>query len=333
MNALREILERSGQHPVVLGERVLVLPFGGRILGLYPEPGLNALWVNPALASEQVARSLFEEEGWANLGGQRVWISPEVETNVGDPLDFWGSYSVPKAMDPAAYRVVETNGNAVTLETAMELDFHRHACPVSLNVARKVTVQVNPPVELPPDVSCVGYQAHSTLSASELPDGVRPGLWSIMQVPGGGDILVPAGDDAEPRTFFGAPTLTRDSGMLRCPVQTDVSSKFSLHARDSRGFMACLNTGLPTPVLITCRFPVLDQELYADCPADDLADTGHMQQVYVDDGALGGFGELEYHAPCLQRGARELVEDRAEVWAFAGPAEALRDLLNRVAPA
>ena len=44
----------------------------------------------------------------------------------------------------------------------------------------------------------------------------------------------------------------------------------------------------------------------------------------MDDGALGGFGELEYHAPAVGAGTGQTTHtDLSQVWAFSGPAEAV----------
>lgn len=330
MRPLIASLKGAGREPEVLRDKAMILPFGGRILGLYPQPDVNVFWVNPQLQSESTVSVILEDTGWVNSGGERAWISPEVEVHVGDPERFFDTYNVPKAMDPADYQVVERSADSATLETAVALRFLRHECDVNLKITRKVTL-CEPPMELPSGVSFAGYTMDSVLSAtSPLPPGVRPGLWHLKQVPGGGEFLIPVPQNASPRVCIGTPLFTQEQDLIRCDVKTSESFKFSLRANDSRGFMACLNTNGSTPTLVACKFPVLDQALYADCPCDDLCDTGHTQQIYVDDGALGGFGEMEYHSPALEAGTRERVTDRQSVWAFAGPAEALSDILERL---
>lgn len=52
-------------------------------------------------------------------------------------------------------------------------------------------------------------------------------------------------------------------------------------------------------------------------PCDDPHAIGYMTQCYVDDGKLGGFGEIEYHAPALDASRKMMrMEDRSETWAF-----------------
>jgi len=136
MNELPAVLRSAGQNPVMLRDKVLVSPLGGRVLGLYPAPDVNVLWVNPKLESEATAAGFLADPGWVNMGGHRSWISPEIETNVGDAGRFWETYEVPKAMDPAHFHAVTAGDDAVTFETNMDFAFKHHACDVRLKVAR-----------------------------------------------------------------------------------------------------------------------------------------------------------------------------------------------------
>ena len=58
---------------------------------------------------------------------------------------------------------------------------------------------------------------------------------------------------------------------------------------------------------------------------------GYTTQVYVDDGALGGFGKLEYHSPALDaEQGRNAMEDVSHVWAFQGPLETIDKICHLV---
>ncbi len=301
---------------------------------MFPEPGLNALWINPALASKENAAAMFGETGWINSGGIRGWISPEFETHVGDVGRFWDTYAVSPEVDPGAYRLASSDETSATLEMEMSPRFHHSQGMVPLRLRRTVSMLEAPLESLPAGVSHTGIALESELSANgDLPPGVRPGLWNLVQVSGGGEIVLPLAGESEPTALFGTPAYSTDRGVLTCPVSTDKSFKISLHADESRGFMAYLNVNGPSPILVTCRFPVLDRSLCADAPYWDLSDDGHVQQVYVDDGRFGGFGELEYHTPALEPGEREEIQDRGEVHAFSGPEAELRKLTETMVDA
>lgn len=329
MNTLLTVLEEAGLAPVELGGKVLVLPHGGRVMGLYPQAGANALWINPAFASAASVRKLLADPGWINLGGDRTWISPEVETHVGDPARGMETYEVPKSVDPAAYAVTEQDARRVSLETRIRADFQRSAVTVDLRLTKTVSLLDSPPLDLPANVDWAGYTVQARLEADDLPAGVYPALWHIIQVPGGGRIVLPVRPQARPRAFIGDPHYVVEAGTIACDVGTAASFKFSLRADDCRGMLIYLHLAGDSPFMLVRTMRVAAADRYTDVPWDDLADTGHVEQVYVDDGALGGFGEIEYHSPALGKEGADMGCDENRVWAFAGSADALGLLFDR----
>src|SRR4051812_3534510 len=62
------------------GTQMLLLVHGGRALGLFAAGDEeNFLWTNPALASPTTASTLFASNAWHNSGGDRIWLSPEID--------------------------------------------------------------------------------------------------------------------------------------------------------------------------------------------------------------------------------------------------------------
>ena len=331
MKALSNTLRMVGHQPVLLQDQVLVLPLGGRILGLAPDQLTNTLWTNAALQTESGASHFLDAAGWLNFGGDRTWIAPEVETNFRYPQNSEPVYEVPKTIDPGRYRVNAQDAHAVRLGAAMTVRFNRRQAEVRLLVERAVTCLPEPPLAVPADVQFAGYRLQSTLSAAgPIPDGIRPGLWHILQVPGRGKIMIPVRPGAQPRTFIGAPACELAGRRLTCNVVAPKSFKFSVRAGDCLGFMLYINTTQRPATLVARRFAVHDRAGYADEPYDDPADLGHVQQVYVDDGALGGFGEMEYHTPALASQGPATLMDTSEVWGFTGSVEHLTVLAEQL---
>ena len=94
------------------GFSLLVLPYGGRILGLYAtDDSDNYLWTNPDLETATTARDLLHSSEWVNLGGDRTWVGPEVDSFIGDLSDAWGTYRVPPGIDPGRYKVTQASGS------------------------------------------------------------------------------------------------------------------------------------------------------------------------------------------------------------------------------
>jgi hypothetical protein len=317
MQDLQTVLHTAGHAPIELGGKILVLPFGGRVIGLYPRPDMNAVWVNPALASVATAKPFLEDPGWINLGGDRTWISPEIDTHIKNPEAMFDGYEVPKGVDPAAYEVTAQDEQSVTLTSMMAVPFRRSGETVRITVSRTITLLDAPPFDLPDGTDCVGYRQEATLTLDG-PVAARPALWHILQVPGGGRIEIPVRSGTRPRAFIGEPVYELEDERLRCRVDTDASFKFSLVANDCCGLMRYFNDSGPSDLLLMRRFPVCDTARYADVSCTDPDDFGHVQQVYVDDGALGGFGELEYHSPAIASDGEQSVTDCSEVWACAG---------------
>ena len=332
MDHLYESLKQAGHEPVVLGNKILVLPFAGRVLGLYPDEETNQFWVNESLSNGEAASSFFNGEGWLNIGGDRTWISPEMETHTSDMEHYPDNIDVPNAVDPGSYMVKEADDKSVTLESVMNVNFNQNNMLIKLNLKKQVVMMDDSPVALPEHVEFAGYYLNSSLSLIEPLNGpVRPGLWNLIQVPGGGEIIVPVKPGVKPRAFIGTPEFSLEGNIIKCRVDTDASYKFSVKAGHRKGLMVYCSTEHEQSSLVVRKFNVEDEVLYADYPCLDPADEGYMTEIYIDDGMYGGFGELEYHSPAIDIGnGEEEINDSSETWAFSGPAGAIKELCDSI---
>ncbi len=327
MGSYIETLTEVGKPPLRLN-KVCVLPFSGRVMGLYPQEGLNAFWINDALGSATSAQSLLTGGGWINLGGDRTWISPEFDLFVSDASRPWETYKVPAGLDPAAYRIVSHGANTVELETVVSVDFYRSGGMGELSLRKRIKELDAPGFTLPIGVSAAGYELTCTLSAIDtLPPAVRPAIWNLLQVPGGGKIIMPVKGSAAPITFFGHQQWRQDGQRLVASVPVAPEGyKFGVLADQCRGLMLYLNLAAQQPFMILRRFDVGAQDRYFDVPFTDPQRRGIVQQVYVDNGSFGGFGEMEYHSPAIIPGRCDEVTDTCTTWALAGSSEQLRGL-------
>lgn len=317
-------LREAGMEAYILGGKVVVVPFGGRIIGLYPESE-NVLWTNPALSKTTDAKSFVSSDGWMNLGGDRTWISPEIDTNIDDSA----TYNVQRSVDPAAYEVIERDDNSITISTKMNVYFSRTRCFVQLSVTKKITATL-PDIDLSPEVSSAGYKVETRLHAEcTLPNGALPGLWNLLQVKGGGRIIIPVSDKTSPRAFIGAPVFQSNEEQITCDVQTSDNFKFGVHVNTSRGVSAYLRPDKGRVDLIIRRFSPSPSSRYGDIPDDDPSVQGFIHQIYVDNGELGGFGEIEHHSPALFQGGDSFITDECQTWAFSGPENIIEDICSR----
>jgi len=109
---LIEILKNVGKPAMSYecpdGSTVLILPYGGRVLGLFaPTSGENFYWTHPALGSIDSARAFYDSDEWHNSGGDRTWLAPEADIFFPNfpSLD---KYWQPRELDPGRYEIVRT---------------------------------------------------------------------------------------------------------------------------------------------------------------------------------------------------------------------------------
>ena len=332
MTQLISNLAAAGLPVASLGnERILVSEFGGRILGLLPDGETNLFWVNPATLLRGSVSEWRAGRGWSNLGGERAWISPEIDTNVPDPARFAASYAVPAALDPGAY-TLRREADGLVLAQEFSLRWLRTSQTITLALERAIRVVDTPPFSVPAGVSFAGYSLRSRLT-TRVPLGVaRPAVWNLIQIPGGGTVIAKVRAGAHPVAFINAAQWTSVGHTIRTAARTTISFKWSLRASQCAGrFMYLQPFADGRAGLVVRDFPVAEEAEYADCPCHAPHDTGHMCQVYIDDGGLGGFAELEFHAPSLRHGGRETNETTCSTWGFIGPVEAILDLSETLA--
>ena len=145
--AIETALAAVGKKPVWHrspdGSALLLLPYGARVLGLFaPGGGENFFWVNPALAAADSARKVFDSPGWQNSGGDRTWLSPEIDVFFPD-YPRCQQHVEPATLDAAFYGV-ETRAGGVGMARAMTLRFARAKRSMRLRLTKWVGPAVNP---------------------------------------------------------------------------------------------------------------------------------------------------------------------------------------------
>ena len=346
METLRKVLDNVGKSAEVLsspdGARILVLPHGGRVLGLFaPGSGENFLWTNPALQAPDSARAFFESDQWCNSGGDRTWLAPEADFFLPRFPDT-SVYFQPREADPGQYRLVRdavprnNTGSAIQLENRLTLRSHRFHEDLSLRIVKRVEPAMNPLRQEPEFVRFVGlkYAGYSLWSALELSGGPTRacvGLWQLLQLPPAGEMLIPTYTRTVPRVFFGsipAGDLAVEDRLVSYTMRADGEQKIGVSALTVTGRAGCLYSSGAEWSLVVRNFTVNPSGIYADTPWDDLSGPGYaVQACNVNSRELGRFNELEYHAPAVggETGLSR-CEDVSQVWAFRGPKELIRSL-------
>ena len=81
------------------GATLLVTERWGRALLFFPD-GSPVFWLNEAWGDRDAFEQLVVSDSW-NVGGERVWVAPEIQFHIRDRSDFWASYHLPPAVDPS----------------------------------------------------------------------------------------------------------------------------------------------------------------------------------------------------------------------------------------
>lgn len=310
---------------------------GSRVIGLQAAgSSAQAFWHN-----EQ-----WEPGDW-NLGGDRFWISPELDFFQPSP----GEYVTPAALDPGAWTVSDASAATATCELACTLS--HPAGPVSLRLARKITLAPNPLTRSQTsqtsqasgasrwqELAYIGYEQETTLHVaapeSDLPSPSRAhagycNLWSIMQVPEGGIAYAGAYGADELQVMFGdqpqAVRMEPTRGGIRVPFTGTDKFKLSLDALLCTGRMGYVRQLAPAvSSLVIRQFHVNPSAIYPDYMPGNPGQLGSCLQLFYDGKQMGGFGELEYHAPALPLDREGAMSDRSQTYFYVGNSELIDQL-------
>ena len=312
------------------GSELLLLPYGGRILGLFPRGGArNFFWANPALRRPRSARQLFSSERWQNTGGQRAWIGPDLDFFYPKFPDL-GLYHQPLPLDTGNYRVARRLAE-VRLTLEFDLTSYRHQSTVRLRLTKVIEPAADPLLASPAAILAQGirYAGYTLRSRLEIIHPARCafalGLWNLIQMPHGGEMIIPTYGRRHPTRFFGKiprGDLTAGSSVVRYRMRSAGDHKIALHAGASTGRLGYFVGDARAAQLVVNDFQPDAAGQYVDAPTFDPTDTGYcVQACSVNNPDLGAFSELEYHAPAIGGKTGPVVKDDvSRVWAYRGSA-------------
>jgi len=340
-SGLLDVLKAVGKPAQVVtnpdGTTVLLLPYGGRVLGLFaPGSEDNFYWTHPALGAEETARAFYASKDWHNSGGDRTWLAPEVDIFLPKYPDTT-TYFQPRELDPGNYEAVPTEGEkgmkgekgGIELVNRLKLTLSRSGQEVELRMAKSVGPAANPlRYEKYLDLAGVqyaGYTQHTRLEmlGDQAQDKPMVGLWNLVQMPHGGDLLIPVFHKTEPKIWFGQigpEDLIVGDRLIRYKMRAKGEHKLGVRAVATTGRVGYLFGAGQTCSLIVRNFDVNPSGEYVDAPWKDPEDLGYSTQACNVNSALGAFSELEYHIPAIggKTGCFR-CDDTAQVWAFRGP--------------
>ena len=335
---LLESLRTVGMSPATLtssgGQSVIVLPYGGRILGLFSSASAkNVLWSHPALEYIQTASELYRSERWHNSGGDRTWLAPELDFFFPEYPDTT-KYVQPKPLDSGRFRVAASESE-LTLSTEFVLRSHRLGIDLSIGLAKSVSLLPDPlrelrDVEPPGKLEYAGYQLRTSLDLQNPhPQQAWVGIWNLLQMPGGGELLAPTYHRTIPTVFFGdipQGFLQVEDRLVRFRMAAPGEQKISISALATTGRLGYVYADGNQLVLIVRAFAVNPSGAYRDVWFTHPHDDGFaVQACNINTESLGRFAEMEYHAPAIGGDSGQShMEDVSLVWTYRGDHEVIR---------
>ncbi|SDC26078.1 hypothetical protein SAMN02799630_00943 [Paenibacillus sp. UNCCL117] len=323
---LRQLTALNQNHRLLKdakGGYAVILERGSRLIRLVPANHTeSAVWTDI---------HALEKGSW-NVGGDRTWISPEMDFF----RDASGNYDIPSQLDPGSYRFVPS-GNAGIVRTRQTcvLTHWPEQSIVPLNLTKEYSLIANPFLMIDSNehrelaqVPYIGYQCETRIEHLREAEHVSNApllyfnLWSILQVPPGGTVLVPVLGDSEPLVMYREHEeirINRQNHYASFPFDGGNSFKLSYNTLQSAGrFGYYRKLSKETSSLIVRQFQVNPSALYPDYPEGKPDYTGSCMQFFYDGEKMGGFGELEYHAPSMNGNNLGVRSDHSQLYYFVG---------------
>jgi hypothetical protein len=331
---LRAVGKSFELHQTDDGTRLLILPYGGRILGVFaPGSDENFLWTNSALNAVESARAYYASEDWQNSGGDRTWLAPELDfffpkfPNI-DIAGYWQ----PRSLDPGNYELTKS-AHGLKLTNRLNIEAFRSKKCVELEIAKSVTSAPNPlRYDATLRTGAIEYAGHTLWTSLKIveanaEDAPLVGLWSLTQMPHQGELFIPTYSRTEPRIYFGlvdtpSDELAVSDRLVRFKMRATGEHKIGLRAAVTTGRIGYIYPTRSEHALIVRNFSVNPSGEYADVPWTEPEDRGYSTQACSVNSRWGMFSEMEYHVPAIGGGTGlRHIEDRSQLWAFRGSRE------------
>jgi len=335
---LRRVEKPTVVYSTPDGARVLVLPYGGCVLGLFaPGNDENFFWTHPALTAADAARAFYASKQWHNSGGDRTWLAPEIDFFFPDFPDLT-RYWQPRELDPGNYQARKENGQ-LELVNRLTVTLSRSKQAVELEITKALAPAPNPlrhehGLAGMEGVEYAGYTLRSSLRllSNLVEDSPLVGLWNLLQLPNGGELFIPTCGKTEPKIFFGVITsedLSVQEHLVRYKMGAPGGQKLGLRAVATAGRVGYLYRASEGFALVIRNFFVNPSGKYVDVPWGNIEDFGYAVQACNINNELGSFSELEYHVPAVGHGTgSSRAEDTSQVWAFRGSLHKIRRLMR-----
>jgi hypothetical protein len=321
---------------------IVVSQRGGRILGPFlplaetdVKGSASVFWINDVFAQPDLFHAFLNTGDW-NLGGERIWMAPEIQYSIHDRTDYWGTLVWPPQVDPGDYTLERVGDDACRLSQEMTLEAHNIASGEKhLRLERTVRPAEDPLrtlrsyEDLVDGVIFAGYEHVVTLSEAAT-DDILSEAWSLVQLNPGGQLIIPA----SPRVGFvdyyepvgTLQTIHPDHVRLQITGRHQYKLGYkAAHVTGRMGYVNRLEDG--RLYLIVRSFYSNPSRPYGEEPGHLPGWNGYAIHVYNDDGNAGGFGEMECNCqPIGGPAGRSESTDELMLWLYVGAADQIRQI-------
>ena len=326
------------------GVTIVVSQRGGRIFGpfLAQDDGPDSesiFWINDVFADPDAFQEFLDSGDW-NLGGSRIWIAPVIQYHVRDRDDFWGTVYWPEQVDPGNYTLENPQPNQWLLSQDMTLQAYNLASGEKELHLERLIRQAEDPLRNVRDYEGLveghsggtlfaGYEQSITLS-EQINDGIMSEAWSLVQLNGGGELVIPASPRVEFVDYYDPvgdlQTIHADHVRLQVTGQNQYKVGYkAAHVFGRLGYFHHLDDGRAT--LVVRNFFNNPARPYVEEPAHLPGQHGYSIHVYNDGGEFGGFGELECNTQTIGgETGRSSSTDQLVLWLYVGAEDKVKEI-------
>lgn len=167
----------------------------------------NFFWTRPALTSAESAHSFYQTDDWHNSGGDRTWLSPELDVFFPNFPDT-SIWRVPAEIDPGSYAIVRS-GLTVRFESKFTVTLSRCCAQVEGRIAKSWGPALDPlrHEQVWGELTGVAYAGNTQETSLEFltnsNNSAQVGLWNLLALPHGGEVIIPTHTQEEPRVYAG----------------------------------------------------------------------------------------------------------------------------------
>lgn len=344
MITYRQVIARLEENDLTYGvlplqndASIIISQRGGRIFGPFLSPDSESVfWINSGFAQPGPFKEFLNSGDW-NLGGDRIWIAPEIQYGVRDRADYWGTIYWPQQVDPGRYLLDQPRPDQWRLSQEMTLEAYNLASGQKELHLERLIQRAEDPLrnlsdyqDLIDDVLFAGYEQIVSLSESKRDDIVSE-AWSLIQLNSGGLLLIPASPCVEFADYYepideSLQTIHPDH--VRLKITGDRQYKVGYKAAHLFGRLAYFNhLDDSRAYLIVRNFFNNPSVPYVEEPAHLPGCRGHSVHVYNDSGDFGGFGELECNAQTIGGvTGRSSSTDQLLLWLYIGAADKVKEI-------